>query len=117
VAKVSQGRYEPAPFLSSLYRHQPVSRHLEFRPIEARRAAVQLSRALKQPTYEREPPQRALKRELAARRIDNRYEAQIRSEQLKEGKFRQPLRSVPQFDERNPPPSDDIREFLDRRRT
>jgi ERF superfamily len=83
------------------------------RAIEARRAAVQLSRALKHPTYEREPPQRALKRELAAMRIDNRYEVQIRGEQLKEGKFRQPLQ--PQYNERNPPPDDAIPGFLDRR--
>jgi ERF superfamily len=83
--------------------------------ISGRRAAVQLSRALKQPTYVVEPPKRRLDRELdKARHTGANWEAKIRSEQLRPGKFRQPLQS--QFNERNPPPDDGIPEFLDRRR-
>jgi hypothetical protein len=73
--------------------------------ISGRRAAVQLRNAL--PQYVREPPQRKLQRELAKQRhTGNHYEAIIKSEQGREGRFRQPL---PQkVDERNPP--DDYRE-------
>ena len=75
--------------------------------IEARRAAVQLRNALPQPAYVIEPPQRRLQRELNKQRhTGNHYEAIIKAEQRREGKFRQPL---PQkVDERNPP--DDYRE-------
>jgi hypothetical protein len=74
--------------------------------IEARRAAVQLRNALPQPAYVIEPPKRRLQRELDKQRhTGNHWEAKIRSEQLREGRFRQPL---PVINERNPP--DDYRE-------
>jgi hypothetical protein len=79
--------------------------------IEARRAAAQLKSKL--PQYVVEPPKRKLDRALDKQRhTGNGYEALIRSENRRETKFRQPL----QYDERNPPPDDDIPGFLDRRR-
>lgn len=86
------------------------------RAIEGRRAAVQLQRSFSKPAYVMEPPQRKLHRELAkSRHIGAGYEAQIKAEQRdrKTGKFRQPIPQ--QYDERNPPPDDDIPGFLDRR--
>jgi len=85
--------------------------------IEARRAAVLLQRSFSKPAYVVEPPQRKLQRELnRERHTGAAWEAKIKAEQRdrRTGKFCQPLQS--QFDERNPPPSDDIPEFLDRRR-
>jgi hypothetical protein len=84
------------------------------RAIEARRAAVQLRNALPQPAYVAEPPSRRLKREFAERSMGANWDAKLRAEQMKPGKFRQPVPQ--QYNERNPPPSDDIPEFLDRRR-
>jgi hypothetical protein len=83
--------------------------------ISGRRAAVQLSRVLKQPAYVVEPPKRRLDRQLDKQRHTGaNWEAKIRSEQLRPGKFQQ---SLPRkYDERNPPPDDGIPEFLDRRR-
>lgn len=78
--------------------------------VSARRAAVQSARRLPQMVVE--PPKRRLDREVAKQRhTGSQYEAVIKSEQRDRstGKFRQ-------FDERNPPPDDDIPEFLDRRR-
>jgi ERF superfamily len=87
------------------------------REIEARRAAVQLSRAL--PQHVIEPPKRRLDRELDKQRHTGAgYEAKIRSEQLPPTKFRQPPpANGAACDERNPPPGihDDIPGFLDRR--
>jgi ERF superfamily len=92
------------------------------RAIEARRAAVQLRNALPQPAYVIEPPKRRLQRELDRQRhTGNQYEAQIKSEQRREGRFRQPLQErvdnrkfqqppkpQTQYTEINPPPTDDI---------
>jgi hypothetical protein len=86
--------------------------------ISVRRAAVQLQRSFEKPSYEREPPQRALRREIAMQRdVGPGYEAKIRSEQLQPTKFRQPLPAAngEAYDERNPPPDDSIPGFLDRR--
>jgi hypothetical protein len=97
---------ERSPHLDSGGRHAPADAD-----ISGRRAAVQLRNALPQPAYVIEPPQRRLQRELAAMRIDNRYEAQIRSERLKEGRFQQPIPNLPDrqvYDERHPPPDDTI---------
>jgi hypothetical protein len=81
--------------------------------IEVRRAAAQLKSKL--PQYVVEPPKRRLDRELDKQRhTGTNYEARIRSEQRREGKFRQPI--LQKYDERNPPPGDGIPEFLDRRR-
>jgi hypothetical protein len=74
--------------------------------IEARRTAVQLRNALPQPAYVIEPPRRRLQRELDKQRhAGNHWEAKIKAEQRKDGRFRQPL---PVTNERNPP--DDYRE-------
>jgi hypothetical protein len=66
---------------------------------DARRAAVQLKRAL--PQYVMEPPKRRLDRE---RHIGPQYEAQIKSERRPDTKFRQPI------EQPDPPPHDDIPE-------
>ena len=88
--------------------------------IEARRAAVQLRNALPQPAYVVEPPRRRLDRELDKQRNTGPdFEARIRCEQLRPGKFRRPPpANGAACDERNPPQGihDDIPEFLDRRR-
>jgi ERF superfamily len=77
---------------------------------DARRAAVQLKRAL--PQYVVEPPKRKLERELDKQRhVGAGYEALIRSENRQERKFRQPLQPAPngvRYDERHPPPDDTI---------
>jgi ERF superfamily len=97
------------PFLAS----EAGKRDVPDADIEARRAAAQLKSKLPQQFVE--PPKRRLDRALDKQRDTGAgYEALIKAEQRREGKFRQPLR--PQYDERNPPPSDDIPEFLDRRR-
>jgi len=73
--------------------------------LEARRAAVQLKRAL--PQYVVEPPKRKLDRILDRQRHTGAgYEALIKSEQRQERKFRQPLQQ--HYDERNPPPDNTI---------
>jgi hypothetical protein len=68
---------------------------------------VQLQRSFEKPAYVVEPPRRKLDRALdKERHTGANWEAKIRSEQLRPTKFQQPL---PQkFDERNPPPTDDI---------
>jgi ERF superfamily len=74
--------------------------------IEASRAAVQLRNALPQPTYVIEPPKRKLDRMLDKQRDTGpNWEAKIKAEQRRDGRFRQPL---PVINERNPP--DDYRE-------
>lgn len=96
------------------------------RAIEARRAAVQLSRALPQMVVE--PPKRRLDRELDRQRHTGaNFEARIHAEKHRAARFQQPLPAEnpnmgnPQvYNERSPPPSiyDDagIPPFLDRRR-
>jgi ERF superfamily len=82
--------------------------------IEARRAAVQLQRSFSKPAYIREPPQRALKRELAKHRnIGVGWEAKIKAETA----YRQPrpfsqpnLGHTQVYNERFPPPDDTIPE-------
>jgi hypothetical protein len=66
---------------------------------DARRAAVQLKRAL--PQYVIEPPKRRLDRE---RHIGAQYEAAIKSERRPDTKFRQPIAQP------DPPPHNDIPE-------
>lgn len=73
--------------------------------IEARRAAVQLRNALPQPAYVIEPPSRRLKREAALTSMGAAWDAKLRAEQMKPGKFRQTLQAArTQYNERFPPP-------------
>ena len=94
--------------------------------ITARRASVQLQRSFEKPAYVIEPPRRKLDRALDTQRhTGSAYEAQIRSEHRRDGRFRQPLQQhVPaepagQYNEREPPShihdDADIPGFLDRR--
>jgi hypothetical protein len=78
------------------------------REVESRRAGVQLARALPQMVVE--PPKRRLDRMLDKQRDTGaNFEARIRSEQRREGRFRQPLPAGgQQYNEPNPPPVDTI---------
>lgn len=88
---------------------------------DGRRAAVQLQRSFEKPAYVVEPPQRALKRELAkTRHTGANFEARIKAETTyrRARPFQQPLNAGNSgiYNERNPPPDlDTIPGFLDRR--
>jgi hypothetical protein len=82
------------------------------RDIEVRRAAAQLQRSFSKPATVIESPKRRLDRELAkARNCGAGIEARIKAETT----YRRPRPFQQQYNERNPPPSDDIPGFLDRR--
>jgi hypothetical protein len=80
--------------------------------VEVRRAAAQLQRSFEKPAYVVEPPQRKLDRDLDKQRDTGlNWEAKIKAEQRREGRFRQPIPNTGNpgiYDERNPPPVDTI---------
>jgi ERF superfamily len=96
----NDGRFHQAAKTSTISDRAIAARDVD---IEARRAAVQLRNALPQPSYVTEPPSRRLKREFAERSMGAALDAKLRAEQMKPGKFRQPIPQQ-QYNERNPPP-------------